>query len=68
MARALDRGSAVPFGPGVLGGIARWAGAWWVAWEGGWLRVTNELAAADLDTVAARRGAFRRDGGWVVRC
>lgn len=54
MGRALDRGSAVPFGPGVLGGIARWAGAWWVAWEGGWLRVTDEFTVADLDAVAAR--------------
>ena len=54
MRRALDQGSAVPFGPGVLAGIARWAKAWWVAWEGGWLRVTDELTAAELDAVAAR--------------
>jgi hypothetical protein len=54
MGHALDRGFAVPFGPGVLSGIARWAGAWWVAWEGGWLRVTDELTAADLDAAAAR--------------
>lgn len=63
MARALDRGSAVPFGPGVLGGIVRWAGAWWVAWEGGWLRVTDELTAADLDAVAARLAEAEALGG-----
>jgi hypothetical protein len=48
-------GTAVPLGPG-LPWVARYLGAWWVAYEGGWLRVTDGDLAADLDDVAARLG------------
>jgi hypothetical protein len=34
--------------------IARYLNAWWVEFEGGWLRVTDAHVAAELDDVASR--------------
>jgi hypothetical protein len=52
---AARAGAAVPLGPG-LPWVVRYLGAWWVEYEDGWLRVTDEHVAADLDGVAARLG------------
>jgi len=51
MNAALGKGDAVLLGP-ELGWVARYEGAWWVECEHGWLRVTDEGAARDLDQVA----------------
>src|SRR4051794_34302991 len=48
-------GTAVPLGDG-LPWVTWYASAWWVHYEGGWLRVTDESVAAELDDVAARLG------------
>jgi hypothetical protein len=34
--------------------VARYLDAWWVEYEGGWLRVTDDHVAAELDGVASR--------------
>jgi hypothetical protein len=52
---ALCAGTAVPLGDG-LPWVTWYASAWWVHYEGGWLRVTDESVAAELDDVAARLG------------
>jgi hypothetical protein len=54
MNAALGNGDAVLLGP-ELGWVARYEGSWWIECEHGWLRVTDEDAAQDLDQVAARR-------------
>jgi hypothetical protein len=50
---ALCAGTAMPLGDG-LPWVVRCGGAWWVQYEGGWLRVTDESVTAELDDVAAR--------------
>ncbi len=53
MNAAYDRGEAVPLAPSASW-LTRYQDVWWVVYEGGWLRVTDELAAADIDNCAAR--------------
>lgn len=45
--RAVSLGRAIPW-------LARYRDAWWVVYEGGWLRVDDKSAEADLDRLAAR--------------
>ena len=52
MDAAYDSGHAVPLGQGIAW-LARYRDAWWVAYERGWLRVTDDVMAADLDQAAA---------------
>lgn len=60
---ALGAGTAVPLGDG-LPWVARYAGMWWVHYEGGWLRVADESVCPVTD-ISARslssdlRGPFR---------
>lgn len=51
MAAALDADQAVPLAPGMPWTV-RHANAWWIAYEGRWLRVTEASLAADLDQAA----------------
>jgi hypothetical protein len=44
---AVSLGRAIPW-------LARYRDAWWVAYEGGWLHINDELAEADLDNLAVR--------------
>jgi len=70
MNAATDRGDARPL-PG-YGWVMQYLGGWWVVWEHGWLRVTDEQAVQELDAIterlaeageiAAREAAERRDG------
>jgi hypothetical protein len=53
MDAAYDRGEAVPLGRAIPW-LARYQDSWWVVYEGGWLRVTDESTQADLDQVTAR--------------
>jgi hypothetical protein len=53
MNAAYDSGEAVPLGQSVSW-LVRWCDAWWVVYEGGWLRVTDELTAEELDRAACR--------------
>jgi hypothetical protein len=53
---ALDRGEVVPLSQG-MSWIARYQDAWWVIYEHGWLRITDELVASELDEAAARLAA-----------
>ena len=53
MDAAYSRGEAVPLGRAIPW-LARYQDAWWVVYEGGWLRVTDKSTEADLDQVAAR--------------
>ena len=53
MSDALRAGAAVPLGPR-LPWVARYLDAWWVEYENGWLRVTDDHVAADLNDAAAR--------------
>jgi hypothetical protein len=53
MDAAYDTGEAVPLGETVPW-LVRYHSAWWVIYEGGWLRVTDALLAADLDHRAAQ--------------
>jgi hypothetical protein len=53
MNAAYDSGEAVPLGQAIPW-IARYGGSWWVECERGWLRVTDDLTATDLDQTAAR--------------
>jgi hypothetical protein len=50
---AICAGTAVPLGQG-FSWVARYLDAWWVEYEDGWLRVTDDYVAADLDDVAVR--------------
>ena len=36
--------------------IMRYLASWWVLYERGWLRITDELTASDLDRLAAQMG------------
>jgi hypothetical protein len=53
MNAALSKGDAMPLGHG-LGWVTRYDGSWWIECEHGWLRVTDEGVARDLDQLAAR--------------
>lgn len=53
MDSARTRGEATPLAAGVTW-IARYKDAWWIAYEGGWLRVVDEPLHADLDRNSAR--------------
>jgi len=53
MNAAYDRGDAAPLAA-TLSWLTRYQDAWWVVYEEGWLRVTDELTAADIDACAAR--------------
>jgi hypothetical protein len=61
MNAAVGNGHAVRLGPGLCW-VARYDGSWWVECEHGWLRVTDEGVARDLDQLAARLA----DGGSVA--
>jgi hypothetical protein len=50
---AYRSGLAVPLGQ-AISWLMRYRDAWWVVYERGWLRVTDELIDADLDQFAAR--------------
>jgi hypothetical protein len=66
MNAAYDTGAAVPLSHEVSW-LTRYLDAWWVVYEGGWLRITDELTAADIDDRAARmteegnRSTVRKD-------
>ena len=34
--------------------LTRYRDAWWVVYEGGWLRITDDLTAADIESCAIR--------------
>jgi hypothetical protein len=53
---ALRAGIGVPLGQG-LPWVTRFFDAWWVEYEGGWLRVVDDQVTAELDDVAARLAA-----------
>jgi hypothetical protein len=53
MNAAYDRGEAVPLGAS-MAWLIRYLDAWWVVYERGWLRVTDNATAEDLDQAAAR--------------
>ena len=46
-------GQAVPLAQSVSW-LVRYQGSWWVVYEHGWLRVTDDLVEADIDTCASR--------------
>jgi hypothetical protein len=45
-------GQAVPLAQSVSW-LVRYQGSWWVVYESGWLRVTEDLVEADIDSCAA---------------
>ncbi len=53
MNAAHDNGDAVPFTQSIPW-LVRYDDSWWVVYERGWLRITDELAAADIDQRAAQ--------------
>jgi hypothetical protein len=53
MNRAYDNGDAVLFAQAVPW-LVRYDGSWWVVYERGWLRVTDEPTATDIDQRAAQ--------------
>jgi hypothetical protein len=53
MDAAYSRGEAVPLGRAIPW-LARYQDAWWVVYEGGWLRITDKATEVDLDQAAAR--------------
>jgi hypothetical protein len=46
-------GQAVPLAQSISW-LVRYQGSWWVVYERGWLRVTDDLVAADMDSSASR--------------
>jgi hypothetical protein len=56
MNAAYHSGDAVPLAITITW-LARYCDAWWVIYERGWLRVTDELTSADIDDCAARLAA-----------
>jgi hypothetical protein len=66
MNAAYDSGEAVQLGQSVSW-LVRYRDAWWVVYERGWLRITDDITAADLDQAAARltqaEAAASRDTG-----
>jgi hypothetical protein len=53
MNTAYDSGQATPLGRAIPW-IVRYGDSWWVEYEHGWLRITDDLTTADLDQTAAR--------------
>jgi len=53
MNAAHETGEAVPFSP-TIPWLVRYDGSWWVVYERGWLRITDELTATDIDKRAAQ--------------
>jgi hypothetical protein len=53
MRRAYDQGSASLLS-GEIDGIIHHSNTWWVVYERGWLRITDEHVLADLDQAAER--------------
>ncbi len=53
MDAAHNNGEAIPFAQSVPW-LVRYDGAWWVVYERGWLRITDELTATDIDQRAAQ--------------
>jgi hypothetical protein len=53
MNAAYDSGAAVPLAQ-AISWLVRYLDAWWVVYERGWLRITDELTATDLDQATAR--------------
>ena len=53
MDAAHNDGEAIPFAQSVPW-LVRYDGSWWVVYERGWLRVTDELTATDIDQRAAQ--------------
>jgi hypothetical protein len=60
MNAAYDRGEAVPLADSISW-LARYQDSWWVVYEGGWLRIIDDLVAADIDGRATRRTADAQD-------
>jgi hypothetical protein len=58
MTAARDRGTASLLSD-EIDGIVWFAGTWWVGYERGWLRITDEHVLADLDQAADRLAAAR---------
>jgi hypothetical protein len=48
MNEQLATGAAVPFAP-AISWLVRYEDRWWIVYERGWLCITDELAAADID-------------------
>ena len=48
-----NNGEAIPFAQSVPWPV-RYDGSWWVAYARGWLRITDELTATDIDQRAAQ--------------
>ena len=55
MNAAYLNGRAVPLAQSVSW-LVRYQESWWVVYERGWLRVTDELIEADIDACATRAG------------
>jgi hypothetical protein len=53
MDAAHNNGEAIPFAQSVPW-LVRYDGSWWVVYERGWLRITDELTATDIDQRAAQ--------------
>jgi hypothetical protein len=53
MNAAYDNGQAMSFA-GVVPWLTRYRDAWWVVYEGGWLRIIDREAAESLDQRAAQ--------------
>ncbi len=49
---ARGKDESVPFAESIPW-LARYGGSWWVEYERGWLRITDEQTVADLDQRAA---------------
>jgi hypothetical protein len=53
MNAAFDEGAAVMLS-GAVNWVVRYREAWWVAYEHGWLRITDAATVQDLDRAAER--------------
>jgi hypothetical protein len=53
MNAAIDHGGAAPLSQS-HGWLTRYLDAWWIEYEGGWLRVIDDVATQELDRIAAR--------------
>jgi hypothetical protein len=59
---AYDTGEAIPLGGGVSW-LVRYRDAWWVVYERGWLRVTDNATAEDLDRATVRLAEAEANSG-----
>jgi hypothetical protein len=53
MNAAYNSGAAIPLAQ-AISWLVRYRDAWWVVYERGWLLITDDLTAADLDQATAR--------------